>query len=135
MSKEGSTIGGLMDAWATAISLGLQYGVPLDVIVEKFAHSRFEPSGFSKNPSIPIAKSLTDYLSRWLGMEFIDGYRESNAPNRDYESKPVTPVAAEKNNTPKYQQDSPACSNCGALTVRAGSCYLCQTCGTASGCG
>jgi ribonucleoside-diphosphate reductase alpha chain len=134
MSKEGSTIGGLMDAWATAISLGLQYGVPLDVIVEKFAHSRFEPSGMSRNPDIPIAKSLTDYLSRWLGMEFIEGYREANAPNRDYESKPAAP-AATANHSPKYQQDSPACSNCGSITIRAGSCYLCITCGSSSGCG
>ncbi|MCP6768802.1 hypothetical protein NL529_28565, partial [Klebsiella pneumoniae] len=67
MAKEGSTIGGLMDSFGTAISLCLQYGVPVKTLVEKFAHSRFEPSGFTKNPDIPIAKSLTDYIFRWMG--------------------------------------------------------------------
>ena len=82
MAKEGSTIGGLMDVLGTAISIGLQYGVPLEVFVNKFAHSRFEPAGFTKNPDIPIAKSIADYIFRWMGMEFIAGYREANAPNR-----------------------------------------------------
>ena len=82
MAKEGSTIGGLMDVLGTAISIGLQYGVPLEVFVNKFAHSRFEPAGFTKNPDIPIAKSVADYIFRWLGMEFIPGYREANAPER-----------------------------------------------------
>ena len=82
MAKEGSTIGGLMDVLGTAISIGLQYGVPLEVFVNKFAHSRFEPAGFTKNPDIPIAKSVADYIFRWLGMEFIPGYREANAPKR-----------------------------------------------------
>ncbi len=80
MAKEGSTIGGLMDVLGTSISIGLQYGVPLEVFVNKFAHSRFEPAGFTKNPDIPIAKSVADYIFRWLGMEFIPGYREANAP-------------------------------------------------------
>src|SRR5438105_9684693 len=71
MSKEGSTISGLMDAFATAISLALQYGVPLEVLVKKFAHTRFEPSGFTKNPEIPIAKSITDYIFRWLASKFL----------------------------------------------------------------
>ena len=92
MAKEGSTIGGLMDVLGTSISMGLQYGVPLDVFVNKFAHSRFEPAGFTKNPDIPIAKSVTDYIFRWLGMEFIPGYREANAPQRiDHRSKPREP--------------------------------------------
>ncbi len=82
MAKEGSTIGGLMDVIGTAISIGLQYGVPLEVFANKFAHSRFEPSGFTKNPDIPIAKSVTDYIFRWLGMEFIPGYREANSAQR-----------------------------------------------------
>ena len=82
MAKEGSTIGGLMDVLGTSISIGLQYGVPLEVFVNKFAHSRFEPAGFTKNPDIPIAKSIADYIFRWLGMEFIPGYREANAPKR-----------------------------------------------------
>jgi ribonucleoside-diphosphate reductase alpha chain len=94
MAKEGSTIGGLMDVLGTAISIGLQYGVPLEVFVNKFAHSRFEPAGFTRNPDIPIAKSIADYIFRWLGMEFIPGYREANAPQRPVEepNAPNTPV-------------------------------------------
>ena len=93
MAKEGSTIGGLMDVLGTAISIGLQYGVPLEVFVNKFAHSRFEPAGFTKNPDIPIAKSVADYIFRWLGMEFIPGYREANAPKRPTAETEVEPTA------------------------------------------
>ncbi|HCD30528.1 MAG TPA: vitamin B12-dependent ribonucleotide reductase, partial [Phycisphaerales bacterium] len=82
MSKEGSTIGGLMDSLGTAISVALQYGVPVESLVKKFAHQRFEPMGMSSNPEIPFAKSLVDYIFRWMGMEFIDGFRENNAPKR-----------------------------------------------------
>ena len=92
MAKEGSTIGGLMDVLGTAISIGLQYGVPLEVFVNKFAHSRFEPAGFTKNPDIPIAKSIADYIFRWLGMEFIPGYREANAPKRPSSEAEVEPM-------------------------------------------
>lgn len=80
MAKEGSTIGGLMDTIGTLVSLSLQYGVPIETLVNKFAHQRFEPSGFTKNPDIPIAKSITDYLFRWLACQFIPGYREANSP-------------------------------------------------------
>jgi len=80
MAKEGSTIGGLMDAFGTAVSMSLQYGVPLEVYVKKFSHTRFEPWGYTKNPDIPVAKSLVDYLFRWMGIEFIPGYREANRP-------------------------------------------------------
>jgi ribonucleoside-diphosphate reductase alpha chain len=80
MAKEGSTIGGLMDAFGTAVSMSLQYGVPLEVYVKKFSHTRFEPWGYTKNPDIPVAKSLVDYLFRWMGTEFIPGYREANRP-------------------------------------------------------
>jgi len=80
MAKEGSTIGGLMDAFGTSVSMSLQYGVPLEVYVRKFSHTRFEPWGYTKNPDIPVAKSLVDYLFRWLGNEFIPGYREANRP-------------------------------------------------------
>jgi ribonucleoside-diphosphate reductase alpha chain len=80
MAKEGSTIGGLMDTVGTLVSLAFQYGVPLETLVNKFAHQRFEPSGFTKNPDIPIAKSITDYLFRWLACQFIVGYRETNSP-------------------------------------------------------
>ena len=82
MAKEGSTVGGLMDAFGTCISLALQYGVPLNTLVEKFSHSRFEPAGMTSNRDIPIAKSIIDYIARWLGMTFIAGYRQMYAPNR-----------------------------------------------------
>jgi ribonucleoside-diphosphate reductase alpha chain len=82
MAKEGSTIGGLMDSLGTATSVALQYGVPLESLVRKFTHQRFEPAGMTANRDIPFAKSLVDYIFRWLGMEFIPGYREANAPKR-----------------------------------------------------
>jgi ribonucleoside-diphosphate reductase alpha chain len=81
MAKEGSTIGGLMDAFGTAISINLQYGVPLDVLVQKFSHARFEPMGHTTNPDIRIAKSVVDYIFRWLGITFLEGYREQNRPS------------------------------------------------------
>ena len=83
MAKQGSTIGGLMDTIATLISLNLQYGVPLDAIVRKFEHMRFEPAGMTANSDIPFAKSFVDYIVRWMGMQFIPGYRAANAPKRD----------------------------------------------------
>jgi len=82
MAKEGSTIGGLMDSLGTAVSVALQYGVPVESLVTKFAHQRFEPMGMTTNADIPFAKSLVDYIFRWLGMQFIPGYREQNAPRR-----------------------------------------------------
>jgi ribonucleoside-diphosphate reductase alpha chain len=77
MAKEGSTVGGLMDAFGTAISMSLQYGVPLEVLVNKFSHTRFEPMGHTSNPDIRIAKSVVDYIFRWMGMTFLPGYREA----------------------------------------------------------
>ena len=88
MAKEGSTIGGLMDSIGTATSVSLQYGVPLESLVRKFTHQRFEPAGMTTNADIPFAKSLVDYIFRWLGMEFIPGYREANAPVRSGGTKP-----------------------------------------------
>jgi ribonucleoside-diphosphate reductase alpha chain len=82
MSKEGSTIGGLMDSLGTAVSVALQYGVPIESLVNKFTHQRFEPAGMTMNKDIPFAKSLVDYIFRWLGIQFIPGYREANAPRR-----------------------------------------------------
>ncbi len=96
MAKEGSTIGGLMDTIGTLVSLALQYGVPLETLVNKFAHQRFEPSGFTKNPDIPIAKSITDYLFRWLGCQFIPGYREANSPNAGQPELPLKEVAEQE---------------------------------------
>jgi len=89
MAKEGSTIGGLMDGVATLTSLALQYGVPLESLVKKFAYQRFEPSGFTKNPDIRNATSITDYVFRWLGCQFIAGYREATSPHRNQPDLPI----------------------------------------------
>jgi ribonucleoside-diphosphate reductase alpha chain len=91
MAKEGSTIGGLMDSLGTAISVALQYGVPIESLVTKFSHQRFEPAGMTHNRDIPFAKSLVDYIFRWMGMEFVPGYREANAPQRPSE-KSAAPI-------------------------------------------
>jgi ribonucleoside-diphosphate reductase alpha chain len=93
MAKEGSTIGGLMDTIATLVSVSLQYGVPVESLVRKFEHVRFEPNGMTRNPEIPMAKSLTDYIFRWMAMEFVPGYRAANAPTRTTRSAPVVPIA------------------------------------------
>ena len=93
MAKQGSTIGGLMDTIATLISLNLQYGVPLDAIVRKFEHMRFEPAGMTTNSDIPFAKSFVDYIVRWMGMQFIPGYRAANAPKREVAMAPAEPAA------------------------------------------
>ncbi len=90
MAKEGSTVGGMMDAFATAISLCLQYGVPLDALVKKFSHQRFDPSGMTSNRDIPFAKSTVDYIFRWLGMTFLEDYRNANWPDRGESSPPLT---------------------------------------------
>ena len=94
MAKEGSTIGGLMDCFGTAVSMSLQYGVPLEVYVNKFSHTRFEPWGYTKNPDIKIAKSLVDYIFRWLGITFLPGYGEMN------KAVPVSPVEAGNSSRP-----------------------------------
>src|SRR6476646_4085359 len=93
MSKEGSTIGGLMDTVATLTSMALQYGVPLESLVKKFAYQRFEPSGFTKNPDIRNATSITDYIFRWLGCQFIKGYKEATSPNRNHPELPLKEIA------------------------------------------
>src|SRR5260221_1762181 len=92
MSKEGSTIGGLMDTVATLTSMALQYGVPLESLVKKFAYQRFEPSGFTKNPDIRNASSITDYVFRWLGCQFIKGYNEATSPNRTQPDLPMREI-------------------------------------------
>ena len=150
MSKEGSTISGLMDSFATAISMALQYGVPLRVLVDKFSHMRFEPSGFTKNPDIPMAKSIMDYIFRWLATKFLDGeaQREVGIINREEEepsSKKVVPLVPQaprggapigtiSSVTSLYQQDAPPCPDCGAIMIRSGACYKCLNCGAVSGC-
>jgi ribonucleoside-diphosphate reductase alpha chain len=100
MAKEGSTIGGLMDTIATLVSVSLQYGVPVESLVRKFEHVRFEPSGMTRNSDIPFAKSLVDYIFRWLAMEFVPGYRAANTPKRDgrLESRDVAPPPSKEGN-------------------------------------
>jgi ribonucleoside-diphosphate reductase alpha chain len=93
MNKEGSTIGGLMDTVATLTSISLQYGVPLESLVKKFAYQRFEPSGFTKNPDIRNATSITDYIFRWLGCQFIKGYKEATSPNKSQADLPMKELA------------------------------------------
>jgi ribonucleoside-diphosphate reductase alpha chain len=151
MSKEGSTISGLMDSFATAISIALQYGVPLRGLVDKFSHMRFEPSGFTKNPDIPMAKSIMDYIFRWLASKFLDGDAQQELgivrPEADEEShlkKVVSiashpprggaPVTTISSVTSLYQQDAPPCPDCGAIMIRSGACYKCLNCGAVSGC-
>jgi len=177
MAKEGSTIGGLMDSIGTLTSIALQYGVPLETLVRKFAHQRFEPSGFTKNPEIRNASSITDYVFRWLALQFVPGYRESVAAARNQPelampglleelkkkvNRPVpellpiaedTDVLEVKNgngnghaapaervvknlsdSVAHFQEDAPACPNCGHVTVRNGACYKCLNCGESLGC-
>jgi len=142
MAKEGSTISGLMDAFATSISLALQYGVPLKALVEKFSHTRFEPSGFTKNPEIPIAKSITDYIFRWLGSKFLST-EEKQALGivlRDEAGQPLAAAATPREEgvnakfTVDLGADAPSCHECGAIMVRNGACYKCVNCGSTSGC-
>jgi ribonucleoside-diphosphate reductase alpha chain len=149
MSKEGSTISGLMDAFATSISLALQYGVPLEVLVKKFAHTRFEPSGFTKNPEIPIAKSITDYIFRWLASKFLSGTQQEaigivrREPIVEIQATaapapaPIKPATVDSNPIKISfvgQEDAPACSDCGSIMIRNGTCYKCLNCGGTSGC-
>ncbi|HEX9799810.1 MAG TPA: vitamin B12-dependent ribonucleotide reductase [Thermoanaerobaculia bacterium] len=134
MAKEGSTISGLMDAFATSISLAMQYGVPLKALVDKFSHMRYEPSGFTKNPEIPIAKSITDYIFRWLASRFLS-QEEKAAAGVVMAGLPAP--AAETTGvkfTVDLGADAPSCHDCGAIMVRNGSCYKCMNCGSTSGC-
>jgi ribonucleoside-diphosphate reductase alpha chain len=135
MAKEGSTISGLMDSFATAISYALQYGVPLKFFVDKFSHVRFEPSGWTGNPQIPYAKSIMDYMFRWMGMKFLGP--EHVQPVEAGETPKLRPTEPEPQQSLPFgpqTDDAPVCSECGGLMVRNGSCYKCPNCGGTSGC-
>ncbi len=164
MAKEGSTISGLMDTIGVLTSMALQYGVPLEVLVSKFSHVRFEPSGFTKNPDIPMAKSLIDYVFRFLGARFLSGEaraavglvereappppgtvsaalaaapeaRAQAGPNPiGFTSGTALDTAGRHAITFSPQADAPSCPDCGALMVRNGTCYKCFNCGATSGC-
>ena len=155
MAKEGSTISGFADAFAQAISYALQYGVPLQDLVDKFSHVRFEPSGMTRNPDVRFAKSIVDYIFRWMASKFLSKdvqYRvgvnnreevvtspeqlpldvaaaAGAAPTGAVSSKAISSFAAIQN-----QEDAPPCSTCGSIMVRSGACYKCSNCGTTSGC-
>src|SRR6476469_3999565 len=134
MAKEGSTISGIMDSFATAVSYGLQYGVPLKFYVDKFSHVRFEPSGWTNNQQVPYAKSIIDYIFRWLGARFL-GITENNEAGETPKLRPTLPepqqaLPFEAN----VVSDAPFCSECGSLMTRNGACFKCGNCGGTSGC-
>ena len=145
MAKEGSVVSGLMDSFATAVSLALQYGVPLQVLVDKFSHTRFEPSGFTGNPQIPIAKSIIDYIFRWLSLKFLTPEENATATEEtSFEALPSGEQKVEAKAPPLVrsaastvflnQADAPPCHTCGEIMVRSGACYKCSNCGATSGC-
>jgi ribonucleoside-diphosphate reductase alpha chain len=148
MAKEGSTVSGLMDTIATMTSIALQYGVPLKALVDKFSHTRFEPAGFTNNREIPIAKSMMDYVFRYLGNRFLQGEPESVdeqeaqsglPPREERPAEPRAAVAGGSGAEPLpygivNQSDAPGCSDCGSIMIRNGACYKCPNCGGTSGC-
>lgn len=164
MAKEGSVISGLMDSFATSISIGLQYGVPIETLIKKFAHTRFEPSGFTSNEYIRVAKSVVDYIFRWLGLKFlakeelmslgVNGYENidevqdqristkmaAETPIKIEKAAPVkeqesiTFTKTEEVITFTSQEDAPPCDTCGSIMVRNAACYKCMNCGSTSGC-
>ena len=150
MAKEGSTVSGLMDSVATAVSLALQYGVPLKVLCDKFSHTRFEPSGWTNNPEIRYAKSMMDYIFRWMALKFLprDAQPREEASVSSLNGTDVekaTEVAAQFTRATfepaqpglagvESTDDAPSCPDCGAIMVRNGACYRCMNCGSTSGC-
>ncbi len=173
IGKEGSTLRGMMNAFATSISIALQYGVPLETLVRKFSYMRFDPEGMTNNPEIPFAKSMPDYIMRWLASRFLDtdvqeelgiltpevrarkmaeeallsGRTDTAAPDAPPSNGgngSPKPAAAAMTDTPPVQpaklssgslELGPACSQCGGMMQRTGSCYTCSSCGNNTGCG
>jgi ribonucleoside-diphosphate reductase alpha chain len=153
MAKEGSTVSGLMDTIATMTSIALQYGVPLKALVDKFSHTRFEPSGFTNNREIPIAKSVMDYVFRYLGNRFMKGEsevvddQELGSEEVGLEARdtprsavaggsgaPTNPTGGNAHYGIVNQADAPSCPDCGSIMIRNGACYKCPNCGGTSGC-
>jgi len=177
IGKEGSTLRGMMNSFATAISISLQYGVPLETLVRKFAYMRFEPEGITTNPEIPFAKSMPDYIMRWLASRFLDTDVQEDlgiltkevrarrtaedtasaatggsagpaaAPSATPKpgnggTEPAKPAASALTDSPPVHPAKmfgldlgPACSQCGGMMQRTGSCYTCSSCGNNTGCG
>ena len=159
MAKEGSTVSGLMDTIATMTSIALQYGVPLKALVDKFSHTRFEPAGFTNNREIPIAKSVMDYVFRYLGNRYLaerksrsrrtsrrprpeevgarqHGFARGEGRGRRGGASAPRSLRCSKSHVSAFvnQADAPSCMDCGDIMVRNGACYKCLTCGTTSGC-
>ncbi len=148
MAKEGSTLSGMMDAFATSISIALQYGVPLRDLVNKFSHMRFEPSGRTENSEIPVAQSIADYIFRWMASQFLseEEKEEFGVLSPAVKAKMMAAEYGKEQGTGNMEQgkngkangtqtDAPPCSNCGWIMTRCGACYRCDNCGTTSGCG
>ena len=139
IAKEGSVLAGLMDSLSIAVSIGLQYGVPLNVYVDKFAHTRFEPLGWTDHPQIRYAKSIVDYIFRWMALKFLPkedqaaiGFNSSTLDTYVIDDKVRTlPRRSAKIDT---TSDAPPCKECGSLMIRSGTCYVCPSCGSTSGC-
>jgi ribonucleoside-diphosphate reductase alpha chain len=150
IAKEGTTLGGLMNSFMIAVSLGLQYGVPLEVYVSKFSHMRFEPSGQTNDPDIRVAKSIVDYVFRWMGKKFltVDQQEEIGILSPEVRARMAQAYALGAPEAPELEgltpgqtalfnahEDAIECSRCGGRMVRAGTCYTCRDCGTSTGCG
>ena len=137
-----------MDALALMTSVSLQHGVPLEFFVDKFSHVRFEPAGFTNNKDIPIAKSIIDYVFRWLGLKFLSQDQSLNGGGQSLEDQlvhsqelhPVPPsedaeqIEAREKQVATMQSDAPPCHACGTIMIRNGTCYRCLNCGVTSGC-
>ncbi len=152
MHKEGSILSGLLDSLGIITSIALQYGAPLEVLVDKMIHMRFEPSGLTRNPQIPMAKSVVDYIFRWLGSEFLSPEQQEQIGIRQLKSaaealaelsrpKPGQGPAAAWVGRPREAVarfdslgDAPSCGHCGSLMERRGTCYTCPSCGETTGC-
>jgi len=139
IGKEGSTLRGMMNSFATAISIALQYGVPLETLVQKFSHMRFDPEGITGNPEIPFAKSMPDYIMRWLASRWLAPEAEGDeTPQAAAPSAPTSALTETPPILPARLQGldlGPACNQCGGMMQRTGSCYTCSSCGNNTGCG
>ena len=137
VSKQGSTLNGIIDAWATAVSIGLQYGVPPEVFVEKFTDQDFPPHGFTNYPPIPRARSIPDLMAQLLALKYVPAAQHMVRRREALELTAPIDVEAfvAKYEEPKVNFDGPACSRCGNMTKRAGACFVCTACGTSTGCG
>ena len=157
ISKQGSTVSGLMDTVGALTSVALQSGVPLETLVRKFSHSRFEPSGWTRNPQIGHADSILDYVFRWMGLRYLSAERKdaaaaqaplplhdepSDEPKAEPGGEAAVPdflstyphISGTQDLPPRSDLDAPPCPDCGQVMVRNGSCFACLNCGATSGC-